>query len=147
MYTLLLARFSSKWSEMLSLFSPFGLAVNHSGLRGYRAAAVAHDDREDDDVTLLKALAEKLRTSKVYLSCFSILVLVKQWQSFFLTQFKAWFEAFVRNREHSLTFVRGSINVQLTSCLTGLDSTKQVNMFLIQHQQNSFWMSLYLIGC
>ena len=34
-------------------------------------------------------------------------------------------------------FVKGSITVSLTSCLTGLDSTKQVNMLLIQHQQSS----------
>ena len=35
-------------------------------------------------------------------------------------------------------FVKGSITVSLTSCLTGLDSTKQVNMLLIQHQQSSW---------
>ena len=34
-------------------------------------------------------------------------------------------------------FLRGSITVQLTSCLTGLDSTKQVNMLLsIQPRQS-----------
>ena len=32
----------------------------------------------------------------------------------------------------------GSITVQLTSCLTGLDSTKKVNMFLIQHKQSDW---------
>ena len=34
-------------------------------------------------------------------------------------------------------FVRGSITVQLTSCLTGLDSTKLANLYLMQHQENS----------
>ena len=34
-------------------------------------------------------------------------------------------------------FVRGSITVQLTSCLTGLDLTKLVNLDLIQHKQSS----------
>ena len=34
-------------------------------------------------------------------------------------------------------FVRGSITVWLTSCQTGLDLTKQVNMLLIQHEQSS----------
>ena len=34
-------------------------------------------------------------------------------------------------------FVSGSITVQLTSCLAGLDSTKQVNMLLIQQKQIS----------
>ena len=31
-------------------------------------------------------------------------------------------------------FIRGSITVQLTSCLTGLDSTKLVNLDLIQNK-------------
>ena len=34
-------------------------------------------------------------------------------------------------------FVRGSITARLTSCLTGLDSTNQANMLLIQHKQSS----------
>ena len=32
-------------------------------------------------------------------------------------------------------FLRGSITVQLTSCLTGLDLTKLVNLYLILHKQ------------
>ena len=28
------------------------------------------------------------------------------------------------------------LSVQLTSCLTGLDLTKQVNLLLIQHEQS-----------
>ena len=40
-------------------------------------------------------------------------------------------------RQGTLTyFVRGRITVRLTSCLTGLDSTKQVNMLLIQHKRS-----------
>ena len=35
-------------------------------------------------------------------------------------------------------FVRGSITVQLTSCLTGLDLTKQVNLLFIHHEQSSW---------
>ena len=31
----------------------------------------------------------------------------------------------------------GSITLPLTSCLTGLDLTQQVNMLLIQHNQSS----------
>ena len=38
-----------------------------------------------------------------------------------------------QNRE----FVRGSITVSLTFCMTGLDLTKQVNLFQIQHNQSS----------
>ena len=34
-------------------------------------------------------------------------------------------------------FVRESVAVWLNSCLTGLDFTKQVNLFLIQHKQSS----------
>ena len=34
-------------------------------------------------------------------------------------------------------FVMGSITVWLTSGLTGLDSTKLVNIYLIQHKQSS----------
>ena len=34
-------------------------------------------------------------------------------------------------------FVSGSITVQLTSCLTGLDPTKLVNLYLIQHKHSS----------
>ena len=33
--------------------------------------------------------------------------------------------------------IGGSISVQLTSCLTGLDSTKKVNLLPIQHEQSS----------
>ena len=39
-----------------------------------------------------------------------------------------------QNRE----FVRGSITVSLTFCMTGLDLTKQVNLFQIQHNQSSW---------
>ena len=35
--------------------------------------------------------------------------------------------------------VRGSITVRLTSCLTGLDSIKLVNLYLIQHKK-SIWI-------
>ena len=42
-------------------------------------------------------------------------------------------------RHRTLTyFVRGSITVQLTSCLIGLDLAKQVSMLLIQHKQSSW---------
>ena len=34
-------------------------------------------------------------------------------------------------------FVRGSITVCLTSCMTSLDSTKLVNLYPIQHKQSS----------
>ena len=42
-------------------------------------------------------------------------------------------------RQRTLTnFVRGrSITVRMTSCLTGLDSTKLLNFYLIQHKQSS----------
>ena len=33
--------------------------------------------------------------------------------------------------------LRGSITVELTSCLSGKDLTKQVNLQLIQHKQNT----------
>ena len=36
-----------------------------------------------------------------------------------------------------LYFVKGSITVRLTSCLTGLDSTKQFDVFLIRHKQST----------
>ena len=42
------------------------------------------------------------------------------------------------SREHSLTSYGGSIIVRLTSCLTGLDLAKQVNLFLIKHSQSSW---------
>ena len=43
------------------------------------------------------------------------------------------------SKQRTLTyFVRLSITVWLTSCLTGLDSTKLVNLFLIQHKQSSW---------
>ena len=35
-------------------------------------------------------------------------------------------------------FVKGSITVRLTSCLTGLDSIKQSDMFRIRHKQSSY---------
>ena len=35
------------------------------------------------------------------------------------------------------TYHRGSITVLLSSCLTGLDSTKQVKLMLIQYKQSS----------
>ena len=35
------------------------------------------------------------------------------------------------------TFVWGSITILLTSCLTGLDLTKQVNRLFIEHKQSS----------
>ena len=42
-------------------------------------------------------------------------------------------------QQRTLTYiVSGSITVHLTSCLTGLDSTKQVNMLLIQLKQSSW---------
>ena len=42
-------------------------------------------------------------------------------------------------RQRTLTnFVRGrSITVRMTSCLTGLESTKLLNFYLIQHKQSS----------
>ena len=45
-----------------------------------------------------------------------------------------------------LLSVRKSITVQLTSCLSGLYSTNQVNPLLIQHKQSSLiqtWGQLY----
>ena len=40
-------------------------------------------------------------------------------------------------RQRTLTyFIRRRITARLTSCLTSLDSTKQVNMSLIQHKQS-----------
>ena len=40
--------------------------------------------------------------------------------------------------QRTLTYLeRGNINVWLTSCLIGLDSTGQVKMLLIQHKQSS----------
>ena len=43
-----------------------------------------------------------------------------------------------RHRSDKLThFVSCSITVQLTSCLTGLDLTKQLNLFVIQDMQSS----------
>ena len=35
-------------------------------------------------------------------------------------------------------FIRGSISVWLTSCLTALNSTKLVNLYLIQRKQSSW---------
>ena len=43
----------------------------------------------------------------------------------------------LRPIQRTLTcFVMGSVNVRLTSCLTGLDSATQVNMLLIVHKQS-----------
>ena len=39
--------------------------------------------------------------------------------------------------ENTDLFCKKSITVRLTSCLTGLDSTKQVNLLLFQHMQSS----------
>ena len=39
--------------------------------------------------------------------------------------------------QHKEYFVRGSITVQQASYLTGLDSIKLVNLFLIKHEQSS----------
>ena len=41
--------------------------------------------------------------------------------------------------------VRESITVRLTSCLTRLDLTKQVNLLLIQHKKSS-WIQAYKTG-
>ena len=38
-------------------------------------------------------------------------------------------------------FVRGNITEQVTSCLTGLDSTNQVNLLLIQCNQSSWFLT------
>ena len=44
---------------------------------------------------------------------------------------------FIVCREYSLTlYVRVSISVQFTSCLTGLDSDKQVNLLKISTQKS-----------
>ena len=43
-------------------------------------------------------------------------------------------------------FERGSITVPLTSCLTGLDSTKLVNLYLIQHKQSSWILNIQTGG-
>ena len=48
------------------------------------------------------------------------------------------FRPLSHTRQRTLTyFIKGSINVQLTYCLTGLDATKQVYLLLIQHKQSS----------
>ena len=39
-------------------------------------------------------------------------------------------------------FIRGSITVQLTSCLTGLDLAKQVNQLLIKLKQSSRFQTI-----
>ena len=50
---------------------------------------------------------------------------------------KCWCIVFVRTLQRTLTyFIRGSIIAWLTSCLTGLDSTKLVNLYQIQHKQS-----------
>ena len=43
-------------------------------------------------------------------------------------------------------FLMGSITVRLTSCLTGLDSTKLVNLYLIQHKQSSWILTGQTVG-
>ena len=47
---------------------------------------------------------------------------------------------FSRDRnQRTLTYIlRGSMTVRLTSCVTGLDATKLVNLHLIQHKQSSW---------
>ena len=51
------------------------------------------------------------------------------------TQFRACDQRYhAVNREHT---IGGNITVQLTYCLIGLDLTKQVKLFLIQHKQSS----------
>ena len=42
-------------------------------------------------------------------------------------------------------FIRGTITVWLTTCLTGLDLAKQVNMLLIKHKQSN-WIKTSQIG-
>ena len=42
-----------------------------------------------------------------------------------------------KHHSQRILTIRGSIIVQLTSCLTGLDLTKQVNLFLIQHKESA----------
>ena len=42
------------------------------------------------------------------------------------------------NQRTLIYFVRGSITVQLTSCLTGLDLAKQVNLLIVWIQQSSW---------
>ena len=43
-------------------------------------------------------------------------------------------------------FFRGSITVLLTSCLTGLDLTKLVNVYLIQHNQTRWILTSQTLG-
>ena len=43
-------------------------------------------------------------------------------------------------------FIRGSITVQLASFLTGLDSTKLANLYLIQHKQSSRILTCQIEG-
>ena len=45
--------------------------------------------------------------------------------------------SFTLNQRTFIYFERGSIAEQLTSCLTGLDLTNQVNLVLIQQKQSS----------
>ena len=47
---------------------------------------------------------------------------------------------------HITLTIGGSISVLLTSCLTGLDSTKQVNLLLIQHKQSSWIQTKLRVG-
>ena len=42
--------------------------------------------------------------------------------------------------------IEGSISVQLTSCLTGLELTKQVKLLLIQHKQSSWIQTKLMVG-
>ena len=49
---------------------------------------------------------------------------------------KLGFTPFDTSNQRTLT-IGGSITVWLTSCLTGLDLTKQVKLLLIEHKQSS----------
>ena len=65
---------------------------------------------------------------------------VNLWRIFcFTIHFYLWEDDNIgKFKQRTLTyFVRGCITVWLTSCLTGLDLTKQVNLFLIKHKQSS----------
>ena len=46
------------------------------------------------------------------------------------------------SKQRTLTyFIRGSLNVRLTSCLTDLDSAEKVHLFLIKHKE-SCWFQI-----
>ena len=66
-----------------------------------------------------------------------ISVLGQNLHLFFTASSTSDFTGEVGVNQRTLTdFVRGSITALLTSCLTGLDSTKQVNLLLIQLKQS-----------